>query len=62
MNLSNRLLKIEQHRPKLIYPTFSDMYSTQTKADYNQWLLDHNVGLTQAMINELNIKHLSEMY
>jgi len=62
MTLSKRLLKIEQHRPKIIYPLFADMYSTQTKADYNQWLLDHNTGLTQLMIDELNVVHLEDLY
>jgi hypothetical protein len=57
-----RLLKLEQHRPKLVYPSFTDMYLTQDKATYDQWLLDNNIGLTQSMIDELNILHLADLY
>lgn len=62
MNAKTRLLKLELYRPKLVYPSFSDMYATQTKATYEQWLLDNNVGLTQSMIDELNIKHMEDFY
>ena len=62
MSISNRLTRLECYRLKLVYPSFSDLYATQAKQDYDQWLLDHNVGLTQDMIDELNIVHISEMY
>jgi hypothetical protein len=62
MNSKTRLLKLEQHRPKLVFPVFADMYATQTKATYDQWLLDNNIGLTQSMIDELDIKALADMY
>ena len=62
MNSKTRLLKLEQHRPKLVYPSFTDMYATQTKATYDAWLLAHNIGLTQSMIEELNILHLEDLY
>jgi len=62
MKLSNRLASLENYKPKIIYPSFADRYETQTPEAYNQWLLDHNVGLTQAMITERAIKHLNDMY
>ncbi len=62
MSNKARLAKLEQYRPKIVYPQFCDMYATQTKADYNQWLLDHNEGLTQSMIDERNILHIEDMY
>jgi len=62
MSNKARLAKLESHRPKLIYPSFSDMYANQTKETYNQWLLDNNPGLTQSMLDELNIKHLADLY
>ncbi len=62
MNIKNRLSKLESFKPVIKYPSFADRYETQTPEAYNQWLLDHNVGLTQAMIDDLNIKHLGDMY
>ena len=61
-SIKGRLAMLEQYRPKIIYPSFSDMYANHSKADYNRWLLDHNIGLTQAMINELNINNMADMY
>ena len=62
MNITKRLNKLETQKHKLIVPSFTEMYSTQTKATYNQWLLDNNPCLTLADIEKLNIKHFEDMY
>ncbi len=62
MSIKNRLLKLEQYRPVLIYPSFSDSFDLQNKIDYDNWLLKNNIGLTQGMIDGLNILHFDELY
>lgn len=62
MKLSNRLITLERHQLKMVYPNFSDMYDLHTKELYVQWLLDHNTGLTRSMIEQANIKSLNDMY
>jgi hypothetical protein len=57
-----RLLKLESHNPRLVYPNFAEMYELQTTEAYNQWLIDHNAGLTLPMINKLKIMHLGGAY
>ena len=54
-----RLAKLESHTSKLVYPSFSDMYDLQTKAEYNNGLVKHNRGLD---VESLNILHLEDMY
>ncbi len=62
MNLKTRLSKLEQHRPKLIYPQFSDMPVTATREKRIQWMLEHNPTATREHIESLNIKSFSDMY
>jgi hypothetical protein len=62
MSLKSRLSKIESYRPVLKYPLAIEMPMTESKATYDKWLLDNNTGLTQAMIEELDIKHLEYFY
>jgi len=57
-----RLLKLEQHRPKWAYPSFTDMYSTQTTDSYMAWMLTNNPRATRQDILDLNIKALADMY
>ena len=62
MKNSNRLARLESKKRKVTYPSFDDMYSTQTKANYQKWLLLNNPSLTQFDIDRLNIKTLEDFY
>jgi len=62
MNINTRLNKLESTKNRLIVPSVSDIYTTQTKATYNKWLVDNNPGLTLADIEKLKIKHFEDMY
>jgi hypothetical protein len=62
MSLKNRLSKIESYRPKINWPSNIEMPITQDKPSYDIWLLANNTGLTQAMIEELGIRHLDSFY
>jgi hypothetical protein len=62
MKNSNRLARLESKKRKVTYPSFDDMYSTQTKTEYSKWLLLNNPCLTLADIDRLNIKTLSDFY
>jgi len=62
MKNSNRLAKLESKKHKVVYPSFDDMYSTQSKAEYNKWLLLNNPCLNQFDIDRLNIKTLEDFY
>ena len=57
-----RLAKLESKKRKVTYPSFDDMYSTQTKANYQKWLLLNNPCLNQFDIDRLNIKTLEDFY
>lgn len=62
MKHKNRLAKLENKQRKITYPSFDDMYLTQTKAEYSKWLLLNNPCLTLADIDRLNIKTLEDFY
>ena len=62
MKNSNRLARLESKKRKVTYPSFDDIYSTQTKAEYNKWLLLNNPCLTLTDIERLNIKTLVDFY
>ena len=62
MKNSNRLARLESKKRKVTYPSFDDMYSTQTKANYQKWLLLNNPCLNQFDIDRLNIKTLEDFY
>jgi len=62
MSNKARLTKLEAHKPKFVYPLFSDMYSTQTKESYMAWMLTNNPLATRQDILDLNIKSLECMY
>jgi hypothetical protein len=62
MSLKNRLSKIESYRPKINWPSNIEMPITQDKASYDIWLKANNKGLTQAMIEQMAIKHLDFFY
>ena len=59
---SSRLTKLERKQRKVNYPSFADMPQTQTKAQYNKWLLLNNPCLNQFDIDRLNIKTLEDFY
>ena len=61
-NSSSRLTKLENKQRKVTYPSFDDIYSTQTKANYQKWLLLNNPCLNQFDIDRLNIKTLEDFY
>ena len=62
MKNSNRLARLESKKRKVNYPSFDDIYSTQSKADYQKWLLLNNPCLNQFDIDRLNIKTLEDFY
>ena len=62
MSSKARLAKLEQYRPNIKYPSFSDMYSTQTKETYIPWMLTNNPLATRQTILDMNIKSLVGMY
>jgi len=62
MKHTSRLAKLESKKHKVVYPSFADMYSTQTKANYQKWLLLNNPCLNQGDIDRLNIKTLEDFY
>jgi len=61
-NNSSRLARLEGKQRKVVYPSFDDMYSTQTKAEYRKWLFNNNPCLTLADIDKLSIKTLADFY
>ena len=62
MKNNKRLAKLEGKQRKVAYPSFDDMYQTQTKAEYRKWLLLNNPCLNQFDIDRLNIKTLEDFY
>jgi hypothetical protein len=62
MTIRSRLAKLEQQKPKVVYPSFSQMYELHTKDDYNEWLLRHNPRLTIEDINKLGIRTFDQLY
>ena len=62
MKNNKRLAKLEGKQRKVAYPSFADMYSTQSKANYQKWLLLNNPCLNQFDIDRLNIKTLEDFY
>ena len=62
MKNSKRLAKLESKKHKVNYPSFADIYQTQTKANYQKWLLLNNPCLNQFDIDRLNIKTLEDFY
>ncbi len=55
MNTKIRLTRLEQQKNRFTYPTFSEMCTLLEKTDYNEWMIEHNKGLSQSMIDGLDV-------
>ena len=62
MSRASKMLKLEASKPKLIYPSFSDMEECQTRGGFTEFMLKNNPLATEDDIANLKVKNFHDMY